>query len=123
MRSMDIEEALLIAGILIAVAALILPGQSVRGTFCEGQSGRLGDYRVNVADGFLRVSASTGDVFVAWRDRVILRKVGLEYTYSNSTGCYTVEIRYKGPGYLLAFAGGLSLAGGAFFYMAFLKYR
>ncbi len=120
---MDTEEALLIAGILIAIAALLLPGQSVRRTFCGGQSGRLGDYYVNVADGFLRVSASTGDVFVAWRDRIILRKVGLEYTYSDSTGCYTVEIRYKGPGYLLAFAGGLSLAGGAFFYMAFLKYR
>jgi len=120
---MDAEETLLIVGIIIAIAALVLPGQRVTGTFCEGQSGRLGDYYVNVAGGFLRVSASTGDVFVAWRDRVVQKSVWIDYTYSNSTGCYTVEIRYKGPGYLLAFAGGLSLAGGAFFYMAFLKYR
>ena len=120
---MDIEEALLIAGILIAIAALLLPGQSMGGTFCEGQSGRLGDYQVSVSDGYLRVSSQSGDIFVAWRDRVILRKVGLDYAYSGDEDCYTVRIRYKGTGYTYAFAAGLSLAGGAFFYIAFLKYR
>ncbi|WP_297498742.1 hypothetical protein [Thermococcus sp.] len=120
---MDTEELLIVVGILIAIAALLIPGQHLSGTFCEGQSGRLGDYYVSVANGYLRVSASTGNVFVAWKDHVIQKRAWIDYTYSNSTGCYTVEVSYKGPGYLLTFAGGLSLVGGVFFYMTFLKYR
>ncbi len=123
MKPMDTEELLMIVGIAITLATLLLPGQQLSGTFCEGQSGRLGDYRVSVSDGYLMVSSQSGDVFVAWRGRIILRKVGLDYAYSGDEDCYTVRIRYKGAEYTYAFATGLSLAGGAFFYMAFLKYR
>ncbi len=123
MRHMDAEELLMVAGIAIALATLLMPGQQLSGTFCDGQSGRLGDYVVSVSGGYLRVSSQSGDVFVAWKDMPILRKVWLDYTYFEDGDCYTVEIRYKGVHYIYAFAAGLSLTGGAFFYMAFLKYR
>ncbi|NJF24844.1 hypothetical protein [Thermococcus sp. Bubb.Bath] len=120
---MEAEEYLLLLGLALAVLALVYPGQTLSGKFCEGSHGKLGDYYVSVSDGFLRVSGEGGDAFVAYGKNVILRRIPLDYSYLPDSGCYNVKIRYKGQAFLYVFAGGLALAGGAFFYMAFLKYR
>lgn len=120
---MEAEEYLLLLGLALAVLALVFPGQTLSGEFCEGSYGKLGDYYVSVSGGFLRVSAVSGDVFIAHGQNVILKRAPIEYSYLPDSGCYILKIRYKGGTSLYAFAAGLVLAGGAFFYMAFLRYR
>jgi hypothetical protein len=120
---MEAEEYLLLLGLVLVVLALVYPGRTLSGEFCEGSSGKLGGYYVGVSDGFLRVSGESGDLFVAYGQNVILRRIALDYSYLPDSGCYTVKLRYKGQAFIYAFTGGLALVGGAFFYMAFLKYR
>ncbi|ASJ07113.1 hypothetical protein [Thermococcus pacificus] len=120
---MDAEEYVLVTGLLLMVLAFLLPGQLVKGTFCDGSYGKLGVYTVSVSNGYLKVSAGTGDVLLVHGDKVLLRRADIKYRYSSETGCYTLAVRQKREISLYGFVLGAVLAGGAVFYMLFLKYR
>ncbi|WP_461863189.1 hypothetical protein [Thermococcus sp.] len=120
---MEVEEYILVVGLLLMVLTLLLPGQLVKGTFCDGSYGKLGIYSISVSNGYLRVSAGTGDVLLAHRGTVLLRKASIKYSYSKATSCYTLAVRQKRKISFYGFVLGAVLAGGAVFYMLFLKYR
>ncbi|WP_048148897.1 hypothetical protein [Palaeococcus ferrophilus] len=117
---MEREEYAFVLGLLLILAALAYPPQHLMGTFCEGESGRLGDYTVSVSNGFLRV-VSGEELFVARKSEVLLEKVPLDYNHSD--GCYTLQVTRKPETALYLFALGAVMVGGFFYYVAFLKYR
>ncbi|AIF68993.1 hypothetical protein PAP_02860 [Palaeococcus pacificus DY20341] len=118
---MEKEEYLIILGVLLIVGFFLFPSENLSGMFCDGDRGTLGDYYISVQNGFLMVSSNSQELFVARGRNVILKKIELDYSFSN--GCYTLNVRRKPEEALYLFILGVVLIGMAFYYLAFLKYR
>ncbi|ACS90009.1 MAG TPA: hypothetical protein HA302_01515 [Thermococcaceae archaeon] len=118
---MEIEEYLIVVGLLLVLGFFIYPSESLSKTFCEGSFGTLGSYEISVQGGFLKVYHKGEEVFTVKEEQIFVKKVNINYSYSE--GCYTVIIREKPEKALYLFIGGMLLIGVAFYYMAFLRYR
>lgn len=118
---MEREEYLVILGILLVVGFFLFPSENLGGMFCDGDRGTLGNYYISVQNGFLRISSNGQELFVARGRSIILKRIELDYSFSN--GCYTLNIKIKPEEALYLFILGVALMGAAFYYIAFLKYR
>ena len=118
---MEAEEYLIALGLLLIVVFFLYPSETLSGTFCEGNSGKLGSYDVGVRNGFLRIYYGGEEVFAAKNGHILVKKTNVEYSYSKN--CYRVSMKEKPESALYPFVGGVLLIGAAFYYVAFLKYR
>ncbi|USS40066.1 hypothetical protein NF865_06900 [Thermococcus aggregans] len=118
---METEEFIIVLGLLLILAFLLYPSETISQTFCEGSFGKLDSYDVSVRDGFLRVYYKGEEIFTAKGDQILVKKTNVDYSYSK--GCYQVSIKEKPEKALYIFIAGVVLIGAAFYYMAFLKYR
>jgi len=118
---MEAEEYLIALGLVLIVAFLFYPSETISGTFCEGSFGKLGSYDVSVRDGFLRIYQKGEEIFTAKDDQILVKKANVEYSYSEN--CYRISVRKKPERALYFFIVGVVLIGAAFYYVAFLKYR
>ncbi|ALV62330.1 putative membrane protein [Thermococcus sp. 2319x1] len=118
---MEAEEYIIIFGLILIVAFFLFPSETISGTFCEGDYGKLSNYDVSVQNGFLKVYLKGEEIFTAKGERIFVRKADIKYSISDE--CYEVSIREKPEKALYLFVVGIILIGIAFYYIAFLRYR
>ncbi|KPU63551.1 hypothetical protein EP1X_04265 [Thermococcus sp. EP1] len=118
---MEIEEYLIVVGLLLILSFFIYPSETLSKTFCEGNFGNLGSYEISIQEGFLKVYHKGEEVFTVKEEQIFVKKANIKYSYSE--GCYMVMIREKPEKALYLFVGGVILIGVAFYYIAFLRYR
>ncbi|WP_251948301.1 hypothetical protein [Thermococcus argininiproducens] len=60
---MEIEEYLIVVGLLLILGFFIYPSETISKTFCEGSFGNIGNYEISIREGFLKVYHKGEEVF------------------------------------------------------------